>query len=148
MFLTYRETEMPMGRLFSDANVQHWRFAELPVCCHWFFVGVGYDQDGEGISSTLLITSTPEFERILTARREGVWVEGVMLVSPGHMNGSGRWKMERLEELRESIDDRDGFQHYVYVLEGGHSYIEGVCSDLSKLRTDRVVFSFAEHLRR
>ncbi|UVM36319.1 hypothetical protein LOY28_16440 [Pseudomonas sp. B21-017] len=104
--------------------------------------------DGEGISSALLITSTPEFERILSAQREGVWVEGVLLVSPGHMNGSGHWEMERLEELRESIDDRDGFQHYLYVLEGGHSYIEGAYSDLSRLRTDRVVFSIEEHLRR
>jgi hypothetical protein len=147
MFVTYRQAEMPMGMLFGNENELHWRYVELSLRCPWFYTTIGYVSGGDSFTKTLLIPSPPELERLLSEQHDRMWVEEVMLVSPGYMNGSDGWKMERLQELRVDVDDRDGYSNYVHVIEGGNCYIEGTCSDLSRLRTERAIFSAAEDIR-
>lgn len=77
----------------------------------------------------------------------GCWMLDVQLVSPAYLNGSDGWKMERLQELRETMDDMSAGTAYVYSLEGGHIYTEDLGSGRSNLQRPRIIFSAASTSR-
>lgn len=65
----------------------------------------------------------------------------VQLVSPTYLNGSDGWKMERLLEVRETMDELGKEAAYVYSLEGGHIYTEALVASTSDLQNPRIIFS-------
>jgi hypothetical protein len=147
MFLTYKVAEIPAGIHLGDENTQHWQYVEQTLRCPWFYVKLARQNGAEIMTSMLLIPSTPAFEQLLREQGNAIWLDDVQLVTPGYMNGSDCWKMGRLLEISEVVDDRGDSCMYVYRLEGEHFYTEDRQLNHSSLRLTRVIFSAAEHLR-
>lgn len=90
------------------------------------YVKVGRRQGSEALTSMAMLPSISALEQLLNEQGADIWVLDVQLVSPTYLKGSDGWKMERLLEVRETVDDLSKEAAYVYSLEGGHIYTEAL----------------------
>jgi len=141
MFITYNEAEVPLGLLAGKSDVRHWLYAELSLPCVWFYVSIGYQRSAKFGQTTLLIAGIREFEQLLSDRDSDMWLEDVMVVTPGSVNGSGHWRMDRLSELSEAVESNTGQLTYVYKLEDGGLVLEGPTADPASMQSGRIIFS-------
>jgi hypothetical protein len=81
-----------------------------------------------------------EFEQLLNDRGDAFWVDDVMVVSPGDVNGSGVWMMERLGTLEEAVNEQTGEFVYIYTLENGKRYSEADLIQSAKFEVHRVIY--------
>ncbi|MNG32310.1 hypothetical protein D3C84_1182940 [compost metagenome] len=81
-----------------------------------------------------------EFEQLLNDRGDALWVDDVMVVSPGDVNGSGAWMMERLDTLEEAVNEQTGEFVYIYRLENGKRYSEGELIQSAKFEVHRIIY--------
>ncbi|EPA99423.1 hypothetical protein PG5_02300 [Pseudomonas sp. G5(2012)] len=81
-----------------------------------------------------------EFEQLLNDRGDALWVDDVMVVSPGDVNGSGAWMMERLATLEEAVNEHTGESVYIYTLENGKRYSEAELVKSARFEVQRVIY--------
>lgn len=141
MLVTYAQAEVPLGLLVGKPDVRHWRYAELSFESVWLHVSIGYVRSGPPSQSTLLMPDLREFEQLLADCGDSLWIDEVMVVSPGDINGSGAWMMERLVTLEEVVNEDSGQLFYVYSVERGKRYIEGSSPRALKIRIKRTIYS-------
>lgn len=148
MFVTYVQAEVPLGLMANKPEIRHWRYAELSICCIWLYVSFSYIRSGHQRQCTLLMPELREFEQLLNDQGDTLWIEDVMVVSPGDVNGSGAWMMERLGVLVEAINPNNGGFVYIYVLENGRRYTEAEMIQSDKLRDERIIYQSSNHFYR
>ncbi|MCP1445504.1 hypothetical protein J3D54_004636 [Pseudomonas sp. GGS8] len=147
MFITYKPAEIFLGAYLGDDSTQYWQYVEQTTHCPWFYVRVGRQQGSEALTSMVMLPCISALEQLLTEQGADIWLLDVQLISPAYLNGSDGWKMERLLELRETMDDMSAGAAYVYSLEGGHIYTEDLGSGRSNLQRPRIIFSAASASR-
>lgn len=120
MFVTHRNAEQrPIGRIGNDH--QYWHFVEQSIHSPWFYVSWA-SRLGEGkIVDILMIGDIATFEVFLAQVGTESWIEDVQLVSPGWLNGSGKWLMEPLMALTERCSS--GQKSYSYAVLQGATYL-------------------------
>ena len=141
MLVTYAQAEVPLALLSGNPDVRHWRYAELSFSSLWLYVSVGYVRSGSRGQSTLLMPELREFEQLLSDCGDSLWIDDVMVVSPGCTNGSGGWMMERLFTLEEAFDEKTSNFNYIYSLENGMRYVEGPSIEESSMKIERIIYS-------
>ncbi|WLG83689.1 hypothetical protein PSH97_21690 [Pseudomonas cucumis] len=140
MFITHKPAEIFLGAYLGDDATQYWQYVEQTTHCPWFYVKVGRRQGSEALTRMVLIPSISALEQLLNEQGADIWLLDVQLVSPAYLNGGDGWKMEKLLEMRETVDDiREAA--YVYSLEGGHFYTEALGACRSDLKSPRIIFS-------
>ncbi|MBC3234150.1 hypothetical protein [Pseudomonas lurida] len=147
MFITHKPTEIFLGAYLGEDIIQYWQYVEQTTHCPWFYVKVGRQQGTETLNSMVLIPSISALEQLLNEQGADIWLLDVQLVSPAYLNGGEGWKMERLLEVRETVDDISEEAAYVYSLEGGHIYTEALGSCRSYLQSPRIIFSATQATR-
>ena len=147
MFITHKPAEIFLSAYLGDDSIQYWQYVEQTTHCPWFYVKVGRQQGTETLNSMVLIPSISVLEQLLNEQGENIWLLDVQLVSPAYLNGSEGWKMERLLEVCETVDDISEEAAYVYSLEGGHIYTEALGSCRSDLQSPRIIFSATQATR-
>ena len=105
MFITHKNAEISLGAYLGDDSIHYWQCVEQTTHCPWFYVKVGRQQGSEVLASMVLIPSISALDQLLSEQGSDIWVIDVQLVSPAYLNGSDGWKMERLLEVREAVDD-------------------------------------------
>ncbi|MBD8741254.1 hypothetical protein IFR41_17120 [Pseudomonas fluorescens] len=148
MFITHKQAEIFLSAYLGDDVTQYWQYVEQTTHCPWFYVKVGRQQGTEALTSMVLIPSISALEQLLNEQGADIWLLDVQLVSPAYLNGSNEWKMERLLEVRETVDDISSGAAYVYSLEGGHIYTEDLGSGRPDLQSPRIIFSATPSSRR
>lgn len=143
MFITHKNAEISLGAYLGDDSTQYWQCVEQTTHCPWFYVKVGRQQGSEVLASMVLIPSISALEQLLSEQGPDIWLIDVQLVSPAYLNGSDGWRMERLLEVREAVDDTNDGASCVYSMEGGHIYIEDLGSSRSTLHSSRTIFPAA-----
>lgn len=146
MLVTYAQAEVPLGLMANKPEIRHWRYAELSFSSIWLYVSISYVRSGQQRECTLLMPELREFEQLLNDRGDALWIEDVMVVSPGDANGSGAWMMERLDTLIEAINQKNGEFVYIYVLENGKRYTEVELIQCAKLKDERIIYQSSHHL--
>lgn len=131
MFITHKQAAIHLGAYLGDDSTQYWQYVEQTTHCPWFYVKIGRRHGSETLASMVLLPSISALEQLLDEQGAEIWLLDVQLVSPAYLNGSEGWKMERLLEVRETLDDMSVRTAYVYSLEGGHVYTEDVGSGRS-----------------
>ncbi|MNV68439.1 hypothetical protein D3C71_1612920 [compost metagenome] len=71
----------------------------------------------------LMLSSDQLLRSLVDSQRDGLLLESVLLVSPDHVNNSGRWMMEPLEAILR-FESAEGVAHVYHVL-GNRTYILG-----------------------
>ncbi len=141
MLVTYAQAEVPLGLMAGKPDIRHWRYAELSFNSIWLYVSIGYVRLGPPRQCTMLLPELREFEQLLKdCKSEALWIDDIMVVSPGDVNGSGAWMMDRLNALEEAIDEQTGEFVYIYVLEDGKRYTEAEITQSAKLRVERIIY--------
>lgn len=132
MFLTPLQAEIENFGLFGDAPC--WRFVEHSIHRPWFYVATEEvdesDKDGFTRRPMLMLTDEDLLETLLAEQGEQLRVGMILLVTPNHMNQTGRWAMEPLESL-DRYETEKGLT-FTYQVQGGHRYVWGDESILNK----------------
>lgn len=122
MFQTSESGRLPASNLFAP-DEYYWTHVEVPLSKPWFHITyvAGYEGDYP-LSQVAMVSQVDRLVEIAT--RIDVKIKHVDLVSPHHMNGGDRWKMEPLKEvwIQPSQHEEEGLFDYIYVLENGKQY--------------------------
>lgn len=140
MLVTYAQAEVPLGLMAGKPEIRHWRYAELSFSSIWLYVSIGYVRSGLQSQCTLFFPELREFEQLINDCGDALWIDDVMVVSPGDVNESGAWMMERLGTLEEAVNEHTGEFVYFYVLENGKRYTEAEMTQNAKLKVERVIY--------
>ncbi|WP_278378606.1 hypothetical protein [Stutzerimonas kunmingensis] len=105
MFLTFDHAEVPMGALVQGGH--SWRYVEYPTTYPWFHVALT-EFDGSGHRSTTFhVYDAADLIELAESTGHQLQIERVLLVSPGHLNGTGSWQMDELLEIAKvGLDDQ------------------------------------------
>ena len=117
-----------------DINKQHspfcsdgehvWDLVSFILNQPWFHVTILVTDDhGDKFERSVMLKELHQIVALL--QRNDLKLRFVDVVSPGFVNGSGRWKMEPLKEvwLRKQEDDLNEYRYdHVFILESGEKY--------------------------
>lgn len=122
MFLTYRCAKIAPFGIFEDGPTA-WSYVEHNIHRPWFYVAAA--ELGEDFDlHPMLMLSDDQLLRSLVDDQEGqLRMESVLLVTPDHINQSGRWMMEPLESIVR-FESAKGVA-YAYQVLGERTYIYG-----------------------
>lgn len=140
MLVTYAQAEVPLGLMAGRPEIRHWRYAELSFNSIWLYVSIGYLRSGSQHQCTLLMPELREFEQLLNDCGDALWIDDVMVVSPGDVNGSGAWMKERLDSLEEAVEEKTGEFIYIYVVENGKRHTETKLIQSARLQVQRIIY--------
>ncbi|WDH44642.1 hypothetical protein PUP66_16080 [Pseudomonas chlororaphis] len=87
----------PLGALVKGAH--SWRYVEYLTSQPWFYVMALEHVEGIARPATLLIKALDDLLELEGVDNDAWEITRVHLVSPGHLNGTEDWKMERLKEI-------------------------------------------------
>lgn len=118
MFETVRESEMKIGRLLSE-DVAMWPFVTIPLFMEWFVVKRSCLNDGLCMADTVLLQGVRSLLEAMQSYGSAFKIDAIHLVSPGWMNETGEWRMDKLTEIWE-CEDRSDMSSYIFVLEDGN----------------------------
>lgn len=146
MFKTNRNAELLPGLSNGPDGVQFWSFVEQEVAWPWFYLQMVEDDGKEAFQSMLMVPTLPLLEQIVGAKSDHAWIEQAQLVTPAHINKTGRWMMEPLLEVSAMRNEQGQELGYECVVEGGRTY--SISADQlpdGQLNTHKI-FSAALHL--
>lgn len=122
MFLTYQEAKVEQFGLFGDGPTT-WSYVEHNIHRPWFYVAISDQDEDFGRHSMLMLSNDQLLRSLVDSQRGELLLESVLLVSPDHVNRSGRWMMEPLEGIMR-FESEDGVA-YAYQVLGRRTYIYG-----------------------
>lgn len=124
MFETHEAARVDVPAGLADEGEYVWEFIYSRLHMHWFHVVAENTHEVDGyrelrifyfirVEDLLAITESPDWE-----------VTEADLMSPGHMNGTGRWAMDPLVKILKGRESRMEHEQYgyVFVLENGERY--------------------------
>jgi len=106
MFCSQVADHASFSRLAEDKGRTYWTSAQLALNVPWFLLSFCHDarekdmrahQDEPPmmVVTTELLSLTEDVQRRIAEHERGVIeIEALMLMTPGHVNGSSSWKME------------------------------------------------------
>lgn len=133
MFLTHQHARIDKSGLFGD-DTTAWTFVEHNIHRPWFYVATTEVTDDFALHPMLMLSNERLLQSLLDGHAQGLRMEGVLLVTPDHMNHSGRWMMEPLESI-ERFESAEGVA-YAYQVQGDKTYIYGD-AEIPTLRSAR-----------
>lgn len=138
VFVTHRNSEQRLcGGLGNDH--QSWHFVEQSVNSPWFYVSWVSRLGAGTLVDTLMVGDISTFENFLAQRSSESWIDDVQLVSPGWLNGTGKWLMEPLTSLTENCVL--GLKSYVYVVRQSATYSSQAHAIQPAVSKTRLVYS-------
>ena len=144
MFETYSHAKVVMPEELRSPDEQAWWYVKLSLHIPWFYVTCEIDYGNDEIlNQMLLITQVKHLVDINKSKT--IKIKEVDLVTPGQINGEGKWKMSPLSEIW--IGGEPGIEHYqeasLFVLEDGKEYIDSALNTEKKNLLDLTrVFPF------
>lgn len=104
MFITRDAFRSPMAALFCEPGDTGWKAAELALQHTWFLVYFEQldtsEEDGFACGRTMLFTDFRSVEQLINMGPEdGINLKSVHILTPGHVNGTDSWKMDRLSAV-------------------------------------------------
>jgi len=130
MFVTYEEYKAPFPSFFGK-ELTYWKAAELALQRLWFLVSISQpdsidDSESFPASRTLLISSIADVEQFAEPQAcSQIHLDAVYIVTPGHVNGSHRWKMDALRAVwRAEEPSAPGQLADIYETAGGKTYVD------------------------
>lgn len=127
MFETHDHAEIPLRPEFRDAGERLWAYVRTRLHVPWLHVVYGqtHVEDGETytLRETVFLSEPEQMESL--QQTPDLRIIAVDLMTPGHMNGSGRWQLEPLSEIWQgTVPNMEGHVAHVYVLKDRRRYVE------------------------
>lgn len=122
MFLTYQHAKVDQFGLFGD-DPTAWSYVEHNIHRPWFYVATADHSDDFAVHPMLMLSNDQLLRSLMEDQEDGLRMESVLLVTPDHVNQSGRWMMEPLESIVR-FESAEGVA-YAYQVLGDRTYIYG-----------------------
>ncbi|AOE88130.1 hypothetical protein [Pseudomonas sp. TCU-HL1] len=122
MFLTHQHSKIDQYELFGD-DPTAWSCVEHNIHRPWFYVGTTELAEDFDLHPMLMLSNERLLQSLVADQVHGLRMDSVLLVTPDHLNQSGRWLMEPLESI-ERIESAAGVA-YSYQVQGDRTYIYG-----------------------
>lgn len=120
MFATTEFARAQIFELDPDGVEQLWWFVENRTNQYWFHVSYRNKLDEHKIENTIHIS---HLNHLLEFQgTENIEILEVELVTPGHINGSGRWQMDMLVKVEKAVDPIDDQQLLAFTLQNNVVY--------------------------
>lgn len=147
MFKTNRKSELFPGLSNGPDGVQFWSFVEQDMAWPWFYLQLVEDDGGELFRSMLMVPTPVLLEQVVAAKSDHAWIEQAQLVTPSHINDTGRWTMEPLLEVSLILDEQGLEVGYRYRVAGGQAYSVSVDPFPDGQLKTHTIFSAALHIK-
>ena len=136
MFETDSIEEIFMPAMALDENLRQWESVNLTLQSQWFYVVYRtIPKNPEKLLNFKFLSTTEQVASLSLIY--SYQIVDVYLGSPGYINGSDSWKMEKLKEIwKASLKNNNDPRGRIYVLDDGreyvHSYTTMESSDFTK----------------
>lgn len=150
MFITNQAFKSPISQLLGNPDEQYWAAAELALCHPWFLVTFRHTQETDAtdtleITRTILLSNVTDVEHWAHQEQGGsMQLESVLLVSPGHLNGTDGWRMEPLSAVWTAEEPSTGGQMVdIYETRAGVKYVHSMLgTQIGELHNETLRFRF------
>ncbi|CAI9008930.1 Sulfatase domain-containing protein [Pseudomonas chlororaphis] len=134
MFLTYQHAKIDQSGLFSG-DPTAWSYVEHNIHRPWLYVATTEPADDFDFHPMLMLSNERLLQSLISDQGQGLRLEGVLLVTPDHINHSGRWMMEPLESIVR-FESAEGVA-YAYHVQGDRTYIYGEAEVVARQNSRR-----------
>ena len=117
----------PAG-MFGD-GLAHFHAVSRSLATHWYHVSLKRRHDERFMAYEEMVSDEPRLVELLIAQGESLVVQDVQVVTPGWMNKSSSWRMEKLTSLSMGFN-RVEVPICVLEVESGDVYIDTHQRDL------------------
>ena len=130
MFITKDSAEETFPPGLAGPGVHAWWNVFLPLTVPWYFVSYSArESDGEFSHQIVFLSEVSHLVDL--SKIPDVKITSVELVSPGHMNGTEKWRMDSLAEIWSALDHNKSIssESYIFVIEDGRQYVYSVSNE-------------------
>ena len=104
---------------------QHiWTAVSLPLNRPWFFVTCNKMTDQGLVTHSIMISSIAQIQELAGLHSDSFKLGDVHLMSPGWVNRTDTWKMDRLQAVWEGLHPLNGLRVQVFTLTDGRRYLD------------------------
>ncbi|MFT2158002.1 hypothetical protein [Pseudomonas putida] len=122
MFRSHLADMAGIPGMFGD-GLMHWHGVSRALATHWYHVSVQRFEDGQFRNHTEMPNDEARLVELLLAQDQSLVVREVQAVTPGWMNKSDGWKMEKLMSLSMGFSQEE-VPVSVLEVESGEVYID------------------------
>lgn len=138
MFETIDSAKVEMPSIFLPNGKRIWSNVSLSMHIQWFYVMYKTEYEDDPELKNIIFLTTAEQVAEMSSLEKCQIVE-IYLVSPGHINGSDSWKMEKVKEIwKATLKDESDTRARIYILEDEREYTH------SYLTMDKTQFTKSE----
>ena len=123
MFETVDSAEVMMPSILLPEGKHAWSNVSLRIHILWFYVvyRIKYEDDTE-LTNVIFLTTAEQINEMVFV--EKCQLLDVYLVSPGYINGTNNWKMEKIKQVWEATIQCDELdtRGRIYILEDNSEY--------------------------
>ncbi len=117
----------PMG-MFGD-GLAHFHAVSRSLATHWYHVSLKRRYEERLVAYEEMVSDEPRLVELLIAQDESLVVQDVQVVTPGWMNKSSGWRMEKLVALSMGLNQVE-VPICVLEVESGEVYVNTHQRDL------------------
>ena len=124
MFETIESTEAVMPSMFSSPEKHVWWSMHLNTHRQWFYlIYQTQDNNGSELTNVIFLTRAKQIAEMLLIK--DCHILEVYLVSPGYINGSNGWKMDKIKEVWRARIRNDEFDMSarIFILDNNTEYM-------------------------
>lgn len=130
MFETNELAKIEIPTTLSSPGEHVWGYVYSRLNLYWLHIVARSRFEEDGFQE-LRIFFVSQVDDLIAINQSFKWeIKEVSLVSPSHMNKSGHWKMDLLDEIL--VDNESLIEHeqygYVFVLSNGQRYADSINS--------------------
>ena len=103
MFRSHETAAEGAPNIFGD-GYSNWRMFERHLAHPWYHVVLEECLEGKVWTRTMMISDVDMLEEILSQQTSAFVVKEIQVVTPGWMNKTGKWEMEKLSGLLVGYD--------------------------------------------
>jgi hypothetical protein len=140
MFRSHETVAEGTPNIFGD-GYSNWRMFERHLAHPWYHVVLEERLEGKVWPRTMMISDVDMFEEIFSQQTSEFLVTEIQVVTPGWMNKTGKWKMEKLSGLLVGYDS-SGIRVCLHNIGNEKAYADapGRLIDAHSLKGLRVIF--------
>ncbi|MDI3248996.1 MULTISPECIES: hypothetical protein [unclassified Pseudomonas] len=128
MFRICMQDQAGPAGMFGD-GLAHFHAVSRSLATHWYHVSLKRRHEGRFVAFEEMISDEPRLVELLIAQDENLVVQEVQVVTPGWMNKSPSWRMEKLSTLSMGFNRVD-VPICVLEVESGEVYVNTHQRDL------------------
>ncbi len=87
---------------FLDAGEHGWSQVELMLNAPWYFCSISERKNNEGFTTNLILNNINQVLDLLS--QSDIDVKEIYLISPGYVNKSNCWKMDKIFRILKSTN--------------------------------------------